>query len=194
VTIAHRPASAALLRLVTAELDIEFGTLTSPGDLLQRYLRLAVESVPGAVDAALVAIEDGTETCVARASDAAAAHPAVISFELPPLRSVRYVLHLYAAEDDVFDEAAEALLPAIGARIRAALAFEDKASNLHLALTSRQLIGQATGVLMERHRINEAAAFDRLVHASQQGHLKLREVAQRVVETGLEPGEAVAHG
>lgn len=194
MTIAHPSASAALLRLATAELDIELSTLTSPAELLQRYLRLAVEIVPGAVDAAVVAIDDEAGERWIRTSDAAGAHDATLSYELPPLRAVRYVLHVYGDNSDAFDESAEALLPAIGARLRAALAFEDKATNLNLALASRQLIGQATGVLMERHRINEAAAFDRLVHASQQGHLKLRELAQRVVETGLEPGEAVAAG
>ena len=191
MTVAH---PAALLRLATAELDIELSTLTSPEDLLHRYLRLAVEVVPGACDAAVVAIDDAGAQRWLRTSEAAAAREAALSFELPPLRAVRYVLHVYGDEPDAFDEAAEALLPALAARVRAALAFEDKANNLNLALSSRQLIGQATGVLMERHRINEAAAFDRLVHASQQGHLKLRELAQRVVETGLEPAEAVAAG
>lgn len=56
--------------------------------------------------------------------------------------------------------------------------------NLHGALASRQAIGRAEGILMQRELITGEQAFDLLRRASQHLNIKLREVAQHVVETG----------
>ncbi len=40
---------------------------------------------------------------------------------------------------------------------------------------------------MERHRLSADQAFERLVTASQHRHVKLRELATRLTETGEEP-------
>ena len=64
---------------------------------------------------------------------------------------------------------------------------EVRASNLTEALRSRELIGQAQGILMERERITADQAFDVLRRASQQVNIKLREIAQTLVETGEAP-------
>jgi PAS domain S-box-containing protein len=66
----------------------------------------------------------------------------------------------------------------------------DRQANLETALESHRLIGQAVGILVERHRLLPAAAFDRLRRASQARNLKLREIATRVIETGAEPDTA----
>ncbi len=63
----------------------------------------------------------------------------------------------------------------------------DREANLQLAVESHRLVGQATGILVERHRLLPGDAFERLRVASQRRNLKLREVAQRVIETGLDP-------
>jgi len=59
-----------------------------------------------------------------------------------------------------------------------------KQANLEVALTSRDLIGQAKGILMERYKISSQQAFEILVWASQHSHRKLREVSQTLAETG----------
>ena len=64
-------------------------------------------------------------------------------------------------------------------------------ANLERALDSHRLIGQAMGILIERHRIVSQEAFDLLRRASQDNNVKLREVAERVIETGAEPGDVV---
>ena len=51
----------------------------------------------------------------------------------------------------------------------------------------QRVIGQAVGILVERHRIVPDEAFERLRTASQNANIKLREIARRVVETGEEP-------
>jgi PAS domain S-box-containing protein len=66
----------------------------------------------------------------------------------------------------------------------------DKQANLEAAIESHRLVGQAVGILVERHRILAIEAFDRLKQASQNRNLKLRDLATRVIETGAEPDEA----
>lgn len=66
-----------------------------------------------------------------------------------------------------------------------ALAVETKRlRDLHGALASRQVIGRAEGILMQRELITSDQAFDLLRRASQHLNIKLREVAQHVVDTG----------
>ena len=70
--------------------------------------------------------------------------------------------------------------------------FRQNEANLERAVESHRLVGQAMGILIERHRIVSEEAFDVLRRASQDHNVKLREVAQRVIETGAEPDEVVA--
>ena len=77
-----------------------------------------------------------------------------------------------------------------GVAVTAALERDDdrrRADNLQEALRSREVIGQAQGILMERERITADQAFDRLRRASQRLNVKLRDVADSLVETGEVP-------
>jgi hypothetical protein len=60
---------------------------------------------------------------------------------------------------------------------------QDLISQLNEALESRTIIGQATGILMGQEGLNSEEAFDKLRIASQHSNIKLREVAQRFVDT-----------
>jgi hypothetical protein len=62
-----------------------------------------------------------------------------------------------------------------------------RAGHLNQALATRELIGQAQGILMERERITSDQAFDILRRASQHLNIRLREVAQDLVDTGDRP-------
>lgn len=64
---------------------------------------------------------------------------------------------------------------------------ELKAANLVEALRTREIIGQAQGILMERERITAEQSFDVLRRASQKMNIKLRVVAETVVHTGQNP-------
>ncbi|MDQ1672391.1 MAG: hypothetical protein QOC98_953 [Frankiaceae bacterium] len=59
-----------------------------------------------------------------------------------------------------------------------------RASQWQEALDSRDVIGQAKGILMERFRISADAAFAMLVEASQTRNRKLRDIAATITETG----------
>jgi len=59
-----------------------------------------------------------------------------------------------------------------------------RSGHLQTALASRDVIGQAKGILMERYKITAARAFNLLVAASQHGEGKLRDVAETLATTG----------
>jgi ANTAR domain/GAF domain len=54
---------------------------------------------------------------------------------------------------------------------------------LNVALDGRKLIGQAQGILMERHRLDDKQAFEVLRRYSQDHNLKLRQLAEYLVST-----------
>lgn len=92
------------------------------------------------------------------------------------------------------DRAAAASARAASAQDRADAARSQRQSSeviaqLGDALASRTVIGQATGILIERFKITPDEAFQLLIQASQRRNIKLREVARIVVETGQAPGD-----
>ncbi|GAA4092449.1 ANTAR domain-containing protein [Nocardioides kongjuensis] len=52
---------------------------------------------------------------------------------------------------------------------------------LNESVTTRQAIGTAVGIIMERYRIPEERAFQFLVRASSTGNVKLRTIAEEIV-------------
>jgi GAF domain-containing protein len=64
---------------------------------------------------------------------------------------------------------------------------ERRAVKFQAALSSREVIGEALGILMERERISSDQAFDVLRRASQHLNIKLRAVAENLVDTGEDP-------
>lgn len=89
----------------------------------------------------------------------------------------------------VADLLAQALALAVDRLISSQEAAEREAG-LVQALASHRLIGQAVGILVERHRLLPGQAFDKLRRASQNRNLKLRDLAARVIETGADPENA----
>ena len=103
-------------------------------------------------------------------------------------------LNAYAAAPDAFDDEAVEIGLILAAHasvavraIREREAVEQFSSDLHKALASRDVIGQAKGILMERLRITPDDAFDVLRRASQRLNVKLREIAETLSETGELP-------
>lgn len=64
-----------------------------------------------------------------------------------------------------------------------ALATSYQVASLNVALDGRKLIGQAQGILMERHGLDEARAFEVLKRYSQDHNIKLRNVAEHLIAT-----------
>jgi hypothetical protein len=96
-------------------------------------------------------------------------------------------LNLYAYEPGAFDSEAEHIGELFAAHAAIALAGAHRQEQLILALATRDLIGQAMGILMERYKVMGHQAFALLVQLSQDTNRKLRDVAAQLVQTGTWP-------
>lgn len=98
-------------------------------------------------------------------------------------RQVLGSLNLYSFEVDAFDSVDVDVAHMLARH--AAVALETARGTEHLlkALDARNLIGQAQGILMERHGLEATAAFTVLRRYSQDSNLKLHVVAQQLIET-----------
>ncbi|HTZ45068.1 MAG TPA: GAF and ANTAR domain-containing protein [Jatrophihabitans sp.] len=100
------------------------------------------------------------------------------------------VLVLYAGEPGLFDAETAALAGTLADQAALALgllAGRTKNRNLTIALETSREIGQAMGILMATRKVTGDRAFDLLKQASQQAHVKLRELAREVILTGQLP-------
>lgn len=93
-------------------------------------------------------------------------------------------LNLYATVPGAFDERDESTAMLLAAHAAVAMKDTKVEAELRTALETRDLIGQAKGILMERFKIDERQAFDLLVTASQHAHRKLHDVADELARTG----------
>ena len=101
----------------------------------------------------------------------------VLSISLSVSRGWRASLNLYSASPDVFDDHACLTAGLFGLQAATLLYGTDRAAGLNQALQTRDVIGQAKGILMERFDITDDAAFQMLVSSSQDTNLKLHDVA-----------------
>lgn len=96
-------------------------------------------------------------------------------------------LCLASPDVDGFDQESANLATVFATHAAIAMAAVADQRNLAVALSSRDIIGQAKGILMERHRLTADAAFQVLVRASQAGHVKLRDLCMDLCDTGVLP-------
>lgn len=96
-------------------------------------------------------------------------------------------LSLYGAVPAAFDPSAKRLAELYATHAALALAEARRTDQLRRALATRDVIGQANGVLMERHRITSDQAFERLKRASHRLNCKLVDVAETLAATGMLP-------
>ncbi len=73
-------------------------------------------------------------------------------------------------------------------------ALTDKIAGLEEALLSRDVIGQAKGILMERLHMTAEQAFEELRTASQRQNRKVRDIAAELAETGEWPALVSTNG
>lgn len=98
-------------------------------------------------------------------------------------------LNLYAGRPHAFDEEAEQLGQIFAIHASMAWSRARLEAQLRAAVDSRAGIGQAMGILMERHRVTPEQAFEMLKVASQNLNIRLRDLAEQVVLTGLDPAQ-----
>ncbi|MCH1868736.1 GAF and ANTAR domain-containing protein [Nocardioides sp. CFH 31398] len=110
----------------------------------------------------------------------------LLSFPLVQGKEPTASINLYADEAGRFT-GSEAVTQAALFSVHAAtaLASAHEISGLQTAITSRHLIGMAQGVLMERHGLTAAQSFSFLQRLSSTTNVKLREVAEQVLDGSL---------
>ncbi|MFK4084695.1 GAF and ANTAR domain-containing protein [Kribbella sp. NPDC020789] len=93
------------------------------------------------------------------------------------------VLSLYNAEPDGFDDDDVAVAHILARHASVAVASARDGEAMAAAVDARKLVGQAMGILMERFDLDDARAFEILKRYSQQNNIKLRDVAQELIDT-----------
>ena len=93
-------------------------------------------------------------------------------------------LNLYNHAANAFDDESEQIGLLFASHAAVAYADAKKIDGLAQAIASRDLIGQAKGILMERYKIDAQKAFTLLVRVSQQRNIKLRDLATELANTG----------
>jgi hypothetical protein len=92
-------------------------------------------------------------------------------------------LNFYAPERDGFDDDDRDHGLALAAHAAIAMTAAFEIEHLKRGMDSRNLIGQAQGILMERYGITAEQAFSVLVRASTTRNIKLRDTAADLVDT-----------
>jgi GAF domain-containing protein len=96
-------------------------------------------------------------------------------------------LNLYSRSPHAFGAESEDIGRVFASHAAVALSGAQTEDNLRKAMTSRDVLGQAKGILMERYKLTSDQAFHTLALASQQANRKIIEVAEELCETGSMP-------
>lgn len=92
-------------------------------------------------------------------------------------------LNVYGAQAATFSNEDRAVAQVLARHAAIAMTTVEEQSGLLRALDSRKVIGMAEGILMERFDLDDDQAFGVLRRYSQTRNMKLRDVAQVVVDT-----------
>jgi ANTAR domain len=105
----------------------------------------------------------------------------VVRIEGAPRQSVRLVW--YATGPGILSPYAD-LAEAFAHYASLAIGAAKERDNLNRAVAARHRVGLAQGILMTRRQLTAGQAFALLKRESQNTHVKLRTIAQRVIQTG----------
>lgn len=93
-------------------------------------------------------------------------------------------LNLYSTELGAFDDSTLAEL--FRHQAATAIRYANEVEDLREAMLTRQVIGQAVGIIMERYELPDARAFAFLTRLSNERNVKLRLIAQELVAASEE--------
>ncbi|OBA62481.1 response regulator receiver protein [Mycobacterium sp. 1100029.7] len=107
----------------------------------------------------------------------------ILSYELFVDGSTTAALNFYADEPHAFTAEAIEVGGVFAAHVALAWSMMRRQDQFRSALASRDMIGQAKGVLMERFSIDAVEAFELLTRLSQQSNIKLIELAEKLIDS-----------
>lgn len=103
-------------------------------------------------------------------------------------------LNLYSKRDDAFEEHDIAVASVFAAHAAVALTAANRERQLEKKAESRDVIGMAKGIIMSQQQVSDDEAFDILRRASQRMNVKLRELAEQLVDKPRDEGLRESHG
>ena len=106
----------------------------------------------------------------------------LLSFQLFVRRHNLGALNLYAVEPGVFDQDSIVIGELLAQHASVALIGASAVTQFRSALTSRDVIGQAKGLLMHRENMDSTQAFALMLKTSQNANVKIVELAHWIVE------------
>ncbi|ORM33822.1 GAF and ANTAR domain-containing protein [Williamsia sp. 1135] len=143
-------------------------------------------------------IEAATGTTVVRADDlntetrwpefcrgaTAAGVTSMLSFRLYTAPSVLAALNVFGKAANAFTDRDEEVGLMLATNAAVALQMANSREQFESALASRDIIGQAKGMIMERFRVDAVQAFNLLVKLSQDSNTPVAKLSAQLVELG----------
>lgn len=168
--VSHSPTGSLPEKLDRAQTDL------GEGPCLEAIYEESTVRVPD------MTVEDRWPQFAAQAVDSGIG--SMLAFQLYVEDDNLGALNLYSGEVGAFTGQSEFVGHSLASHAAIALADAQKLNQLHQAVASRDVIGQAKGILMERHKITGHQAFLVLAKASSNTNTKLQEIADTLVNTG----------
>jgi GAF domain-containing protein len=109
-----------------------------------------------------------------------------VAFQFRATPHVRGALNLYALEPNSIDQDSIHLGGMFAGQIAVAMGWARQDQTLTEALATRNVIGQAVGIVMERYQLDSDRAFSFLTRLSQTSNTKLNAIAAALVEQANE--------
>lgn len=104
-----------------------------------------------------------------------------VAFQFRAEPHVRGALNLYAREPNEIDQDSIQLGSMFAGQVAVAMGWARQDQTMTNALATRNLIGQAVGIVMERYKLDSDRAFAFLTRLSQTSNTKLHAIATAVV-------------
>jgi GAF domain-containing protein len=111
----------------------------------------------------------------------------MISFRLFAHEDTMGALDFYASTPHAYDRTSRILGQVFASHASVALKAAITEAGLKVAINTRDVIGQAKGIIMSHHHLTAEAAFELLRKISQHHNRLLREVAEAIATTGEIP-------
>ena len=105
----------------------------------------------------------------------------ILGFRLFAEEDTMGALNLYSSRPNAFDAQALATGSILAAHAAIAMSWAREREYMQAAIDTRDVIGQAKGLLMARRNVTSDAAFELLRDASQRLNVKLYRVAEQVI-------------
>lgn len=106
----------------------------------------------------------------------------IVSYRLIPQHQVTGALNLFSRAPRSFDEADKTTGALLATMATVAMMSAVREEQFETALASRDVIGQAKGILMNHYRIDAERAFAMLRHLSQNDNIPVRTIALQIID------------